>query len=415
MRIHSKIAFLLLGSIALFSSAAEAQQVLVVDGSGTGDATSIADAIQIANNGDLILVESGTYDGFTIQEKSLQVRASPGADVVVEGRVLLRELNAQQPVVLEGLTLNGANLSAFGSEFLRVVAPDAFIWIVDCRFEQLCKPGVTLNPLVEVNQEGTIPSMEQIQGYTAFVRTEGVVQDCTPFLLSAFAPALNVIDASVHSFESTWQGNQASPALTVTSFGLVGSAWLSNTHLLGGDGFASPQCDLPVNGGPAANVQGTIFSEEPPRLAWRSSTFEPGVGTTDGCGLVGFDPSPIQAGAGALLEDLGDGAISVSGPLQVAPNTPFDWNFSGPSGAVYGLAVSARPGTTQIAPAFQPLLLQEPFALRFLGNLDTEGQATRSLIAPAPTGPFLSLFTQAFAVESTGSALLGTPMPILVR
>lgn len=158
-----------------------------------------------------------------------------------------------------------------------------------------------------------------------------------------------------------------------------------------------------------------MFSQDPARLAWRSSTFEPGVGTTDGCGLVGFDPSPIQSDASALLEDLGDGAVSISGPLQVAPNTPFDWSFSGPPGAVYGLAVSARPGATQIAPALQPLLLQEPFALRFLGNLDTKGEATRSLVAPAPMGPFLSLFTQAFAVESSGSALLGTPMPILVR
>lgn len=75
--------------------------VLVV--APAGPHTSIASAVGAAQNGDVILVKSGTYGGFTITGKSVVVVADAGAAVDVTGSVNVFGLGASQDCTLSGL------------------------------------------------------------------------------------------------------------------------------------------------------------------------------------------------------------------------------------------------------------------------------------------------------------------------
>lgn len=74
-------------------SAALGGNVVVVDASGGGSYTQIQPAIDAVNNGDKILVKTGTYAPFTVDDKDLAVLADYGADMHVTGTVRVRNLS----------------------------------------------------------------------------------------------------------------------------------------------------------------------------------------------------------------------------------------------------------------------------------------------------------------------------------
>ncbi len=67
--------------------------------------TSIATAVAAAQDGDVVLVKTGTYAGFTITNKALSIVADTGADVHVTEEVRVRNLAATRTVVLGGLKI----------------------------------------------------------------------------------------------------------------------------------------------------------------------------------------------------------------------------------------------------------------------------------------------------------------------
>jgi len=74
--------------------------VLVVDAGGGGDATDLPEAIALASEGDVLLVQPGTYSGFVIDGISLHVVAD-GGPVLVNGAVAIRDLAAGQLVAFD--------------------------------------------------------------------------------------------------------------------------------------------------------------------------------------------------------------------------------------------------------------------------------------------------------------------------
>ena len=80
-----------------------AGNVLVVDASGGGDHTSIQVAIDVAVDGDTILVKSGTYENFRIDDKTVAVVADTGAHVNVTNTVRIENLAIHRDALLVGL------------------------------------------------------------------------------------------------------------------------------------------------------------------------------------------------------------------------------------------------------------------------------------------------------------------------
>lgn len=82
--------------------------VIVVNASGGGHHTDLPAAILAASDGDVLLVKAGTYSGFTIQNKAVDVVADSGTTPVITGSVTIRDLAATQTVTLTGLKVQPA-------------------------------------------------------------------------------------------------------------------------------------------------------------------------------------------------------------------------------------------------------------------------------------------------------------------
>jgi hypothetical protein len=94
-----------LASLAL--AAVASASVLVV--SPGGAITQIQQAVNLASEGDTILVESGSYSGFTVNGLSLAIAGDAGSTVRVEGAVSILNLHEGQVVVLQNLNVHGPN------------------------------------------------------------------------------------------------------------------------------------------------------------------------------------------------------------------------------------------------------------------------------------------------------------------
>lgn len=81
--------------------------VVVVASDGSGDFTTIQQAISATADGDLIQVRGGTYGEFLISNRSLTVTAELGERVSIIGTVRVRNLAANRDVLLSNLDVIG--------------------------------------------------------------------------------------------------------------------------------------------------------------------------------------------------------------------------------------------------------------------------------------------------------------------
>ena len=96
-------------ALVLGSSFALANKVWVVDQNGGGHFTQIQPAIDAAVDRDTILVLAGVYPGFTIDDKELAVVGEDGANVQVNGQVVIQNLVAGKFVVFGGFSARATN------------------------------------------------------------------------------------------------------------------------------------------------------------------------------------------------------------------------------------------------------------------------------------------------------------------
>lgn len=135
-------------------SLCSAGQVWIVEAPG-GVRTTVQPTIDAAADGDLILLRSGEYWGFTIDGKSLRVQADVGADVEVYGSVTVRNLVSTGFVLLGGFEVEGFGSQPVSDPGLELIDNLGFVRLEDCEihggygnFSALCNeisdggPGV---------------------------------------------------------------------------------------------------------------------------------------------------------------------------------------------------------------------------------------------------------------------------------
>jgi predicted outer membrane repeat protein len=83
--------------------------VWIVDAIGGGDFSNLQTAVSAASNGDTLLVKSGAYAGFTVDQKSVWIIATSSDAVTVAGTVEIKNLGANQSVLLSGLTVSASS------------------------------------------------------------------------------------------------------------------------------------------------------------------------------------------------------------------------------------------------------------------------------------------------------------------
>src|SRR5690606_645454 len=122
-------------ALALLLAPRLAASVLVVDAQGGAAFTSIQAAVTAAADGDVVLVQSGTYARFAIVHKGVAVVADTGAQVDVVGGILVKDTLVQHRVLLRGLDATGEQAVA-GSEAegLRVDVARGPLRVEECSF-----------------------------------------------------------------------------------------------------------------------------------------------------------------------------------------------------------------------------------------------------------------------------------------
>lgn len=113
----------------LCSSQSRAGQVVIVDGPAAGTCGTLQAAIDVALDGDILLVGPGNYAAFTLDRKGLSIFAMPNAAVVVDVPMVIRNTPAGSTVVVHGLR---SGSGSYGSDALVLQDDAGQVRIQDC-------------------------------------------------------------------------------------------------------------------------------------------------------------------------------------------------------------------------------------------------------------------------------------------
>lgn len=123
---------LLVPVLASLCAHASAQSKVWVVGPGQAN-TQIQPAIDQASDGDTVLVKSGSYNAFTIDDKSVDVVADNGANVNLTGTVRVKNIASTRAVVLLGVRVQGSSGGALGTgNALELVNDSGSVRIESC-------------------------------------------------------------------------------------------------------------------------------------------------------------------------------------------------------------------------------------------------------------------------------------------
>lgn len=126
---------LFLAAFSTVANAAASPDVLVVDPAGTGDFTTITDAVQAAQDGDVVYVRPGSYAAFTIDAKSIDVVAAQTGNVRVIGGSEIRSVSVGGSVVVSGLRFESGVTPSPAT--LQIVGCAGSVRLADCTIEGL--------------------------------------------------------------------------------------------------------------------------------------------------------------------------------------------------------------------------------------------------------------------------------------
>jgi hypothetical protein len=338
---------------------AHASNLWRVDATGAGDFVQIQQAVNAASDGDVLLVSSGSYASFVVDDKQLGIFAEDGA-LVTTGTIRVRNLSSTKSLTVVGLDaqgMPGATRSASVGLFATQCA-GALRWR-DCSFGG----GIASSASAHNGWEGAfVESCDDVAFTDCWFQGANDFGDYPDYERRA-GHGLNLEDSTTALFNSQAHGGDAT-SVDEWQYGADGGngirsqggeLFIASSVLSGGDGGATGDCGHPGDGGDGLRkVGGTC------RVRDLTATGGTGGGCTPcelwACAEVGYD----GYSAYGPITDLGGSQMSFRTQRTAALGTQVNFTIDAAPGALVLLRAAPSAGHEFQAAVQAPLLLSEP-------------------------------------------------------
>lgn len=385
--------------------------VLVVD-ANAGPYFDIAAAVAAANAGDVVLVKSGYYSGFTIDAKSVAVIADAGATVGFGGEVRVEHLASTQQVTIAGLR----NEFNFASQpQLTISACAGSVRVEDCVLGSGFGPlGGGVAPVVVVT------SSDDVALHRCTLRANHDFVAGGAEAVRAHSSRLSLLESSVEGgagMSGTPSGMSGGPntgghtgesgiVCRNSTLFVAGGAVIGGPGGSGVSGNCSSPYDYPTGGGSGGSgLQVNDLPGPASKVTVLDTVLQGGDGGTGGTGPCGDAP---DGKSGSASE--GSAPATVSGAQRtlasIAPareGAAMHVHFEGLAGDRVYLALSEHPNFDVDRALHGVVLVQTPLKRRYMGTIDASGMLDVQLpVGELGAGVQSRLrHAQAFFVDST--------------
>ncbi|MDF1799479.1 MAG: hypothetical protein P1V81_09910 [Planctomycetota bacterium] len=404
-------------------------KVHIVDPGGGSAWAEIQFALNVAVDGDTILVRSGMYQPFDIVGKAVTIVGDTGAGVVVAGGIQVRDLQLGQNVVLRNLTLVGDQSTILLRENgLRVEDCLGAVRVEGCwifgSFGHGASGGSELpgRPAVfaKVARDLAFHSCVIVGGKGAASLTGGpysagghgaeVAGSVVSFHACQVSGALGAFGDDLGDGAPGGHGlfARADPAhpLQATRVHGAGSAFS------GANGTTDALCFVAGSGGDGVRLEdvGTIATLLDNSYVW---------GQKGSCGIFGSDGQAISVGAGASYHALGGDSRDVGSNAPVRELGTLNLSFSGEAGDLGLLLLSAGPAHVGSLPWSGTQLISLPLiapSIVAAKALPVGGTVQAQLPIPnLPAGvEGMTLYTQGVFFDVAGGLWLASPTTLVL-
>ncbi|HED65840.1 MAG TPA: hypothetical protein ENJ09_09835, partial [Planctomycetes bacterium] len=340
---------------------------------GVGD---ILEAVYAASDGDLLMVEPGTYDDPVVEGKALSLVARDPDQTRLTQPLEVRNTPADGRVLIRGVRAEGLVLED----------NPGLVWIEDLDAGGSLRKSRIVNSARVVLQHVSLESSGSHDGQ----------------------PELDVSGSSVSLFDCWIRGlsgglpGPGSPAVSAVSSFL----YVAGGSLLGGDGWIG-NC---APGGAALSIDGDAVLFD--------ATLRAGANPCTGTVAPAIARAP-----GASVRRVQGHFLSVATPAVLNPGDPFTISVRGPRATPVWVGIASTPTAFHLSASGLTSLLRQPVQISFLGTTDSNGTLVGTLpMPPLPPGfEFQTTVLQAIALElprggsPTGgkAGVVGTPRWIL--
>jgi hypothetical protein len=418
-------------ALPALAARAHAGHVYTVGGASP-DFYDMPRAVAAAADGDVLLVRSGTYSGFTIEDKSLVVAADAGANVDIAGLVSLHDFAVHSKIVLLGLRVPGSISHSFQSSGFLVVSGIESLRAQSCQFGQVHSPyhqsPSTLGVRLSVVSDASFVDCS-IYGEDGTAVNQGDPDNGASALYQALS-SLTLYDCRLYggdglsgSSDTGSAGGDGGHGYAPSTNGFLFASGVSLHGGIGGDGSSASDCTAPPAGPGGAGGSGIyVFAGPAGSVVLHDSApvgAPGGAGGADNCGPNapdGADGVPIHAYAG-IVHQLSGAHRRLSMPTVARESTSVPLTFTGVPGDRAYLTVWGNSGHT-FRPSMNGVLLASPPELRrmFLGVVPASGVLQSHIFLP-DLGIGVeeqTLFLQGYSRAATGEMTLASPATLLV-
>ena len=392
--------------------------VVYVDATGHGDYLTVQAAIDAALDGNVILVRSGSYPGFTVDQLRLLILEDAGATAKVTGTVTIRDTNSNGLVLLAGLEISAVAGAVPSATAVSITNCAGNVRLQDCVLRggdgapgfPTPPPGGAACKVLD-SARVTLASVEMRggdgYGFPVFgpnggeggeaLETSGsalALYDCkltggtggdadyaVPKVAGRGGDAARVLDHGVLASGCSFQGGKGGGT--------------SNTPGAGGDG-------LHVAAGAQAQLLDNTY-----------------VGGQGGWGYSGaFGPMGLPQSGGGVFHALGGVRRKFHLPVLAPENSVATLDVDGVAGDQVWLLSSGKPGFVYMPALAGISLVAFPVAMSLvpLGVLPASGSASFALRTPGIGGALDAqrTFLQGLVLSASGAHSLGSPMHQIV-